>query len=206
MEIEKRSQQILSKRLNALTGHKKLEAAAGGAVEPAPGAQVVYMLIDCSGSMEGEKLTAAKLGAIKFAKQAQQQSHSIGLVSFASEAFLRAEPARALEKLEREINVLSVNGSTNLTAGIELTFKLLKTIRGERVIYVITDGMPDDASSALNVADQAKRAGIRIITLGTDDANQDFLAQLASRPEMSKKVDRTALQEGIASMVKLLGN
>jgi Mg-chelatase subunit ChlD len=204
MKIQKLKQDSLQSRLSALKGLKQIEKNLGRPLRSPP--QIIYMLIDCSGSMEGEKLQAAKHGAIRFAKEAQEHSHSIGLISFDSEASHRLEPVRTLERVEQQVNSLIATGSTNLAAAIEVAFGLLKVTRGERLMYVITDGMPDDVESALAAAERAKRVGIKIMTLGTDDADRNFLAKLSSRPEMSVKVPRAELQEGVASMVKLLGN
>jgi hypothetical protein len=43
-----------------------------------------------------------------------------------------------------------------------------------------------------------------VITIGTDDADKDFLSRLASRAELSVKVSRDQLGQSIASAVKML--
>ena len=203
MSIETYKQHSISS--NEHDGLKELEQIIGRPLRSP--SQIIHMLVDCSGSMEGEKLEAAKAGAIKFANDAKKQSHSIGLISFDSDAVSRLEPSQKLEAFEREIKALEAKGSTNLAAAIELAFGCLRSsVRTQRVIYIITDGMPNDVAATLAAADRAKRAGIQIMTLGTDDADRDFLAKLCSRPELAIKVPRAQLSDGVASMVKLLGN
>ena len=205
MKIQKTQADQLRNKLSALTGHERLQAAAGSVLKRAT-AQTVYILIDCSDSMAGQKLNSAKQGAVDFAKNAQQQSHSIGLISFNSTAVHQLEPTRSSDLVERQLRTLTAAGSTNLTEAINLAFANFRDVRASRIIYVVTDGMPDDVGSALEAAMRAKTAGIKIMTLGTDDADRDFLANLSSQPAMSIKVARAELREGVASMVKLLGN
>lgn len=85
-----------------------------------------------------------------------------------------------------------------------MAVEALKGVEGERAIVVATDGQPDKVSAALNEAQAAKDAGIDIITIGTDDADQTFLKQLASRADLGRKVAAEKFAEGIASTAQLL--
>ena len=52
-----------------------------------PSAQgFVYLAIDCSASMAGQKLLQAREGALDFAEDAQIKGYSVGLVQFESSA------------------------------------------------------------------------------------------------------------------------
>ena len=73
-----------------------------------------------------------------------------------------------------------------------------------RVIVIATDGRPDNKKAALKEAEKAKSRGIDIITIGTDDANQDFLKQMATRAELGRKVPREAFSQAISSASNLL--
>ena len=62
---------------------KKLEAASGKPVALRRSSKIVYLLIDCSGSMaEGNKIEQAKKGAIGFAEEAQRKEYAVGLIQF----------------------------------------------------------------------------------------------------------------------------
>ena len=149
-------------------------------------------------------LAQAKLGASGFAQEAQRGGHAVGLIRFDSDAAHIASPQRTMAELGTSIDSLVIGGSTNLTAAISLAVHHLPARGSERVIYIVTDGMPDDPASALEAASMAKRQGIKIMTLGTDGADKNYLAKIASSAALAVKVERAALQQGISSMARLL--
>jgi hypothetical protein len=57
---------------------------------------------------------------------------------------------------------------------------------------------------SLAVAQRLKSSGTEILTIGTDDANQDFLKQLASRSDLSIKVASADLAQTISDTSRLL--
>lgn len=165
----------------------------------------IYFLLDCSGSMSiYNKLTLAKKGAIGYADEANKKGYSIGLIKFGSIATHILEPKYQLENYKYEVNKLSTGGSTNMTDAIQQAIERFIDIIGEKIIFIVTDGMPDDKDSVLKAATLAKEKGIEIMTLGTDDADEMFLYQLSTRKEFSNKVSHDNLQQGIVSMAKLL--
>lgn len=165
----------------------------------------VYLLVDCSGSMTaGNKLAQAKKGAINFAKEARNKGYLIGLIQFESSATHLCEPQQEITVLERHLKRMETGGGTNMAEAIETADQKLKDRKGSRVIVVITDGMPDSQETTLAAAQEAKKNGIDIITIGTDDADQDFLKRLASRTELGVKVPREQFETGITSMAKML--
>lgn len=164
----------------------------------------VYLVVDCSGSMEGEKLKQAKKGALNFAKDALTKEYSTGLVQFESVATHLCEPLRSIEILDGYLQEMKAGGSTNMAEAISLTTKNLKDKAGFRVMVIVTDGIPDDEEAVLRVAQQAKNKRIDIITIGTDDADEEFLKKLASRAELNVMVPRNQLEQGITSTVKML--
>jgi len=164
----------------------------------------VYLVVDCSGSMEGQKFEQAKKGALTFAKDVLTKEYSTGLVQFESVATHLCEPLRNVEILDRYLQKMEAGGSTNMAEAISLTTKKLKNRAGLKAMVIITDGMPDDEQAALRSAKQAKSKGIDIITIGTDDADEDFLKKIASRAELNIMVPRNQLEQGIASSVKML--
>ena len=61
----------------------------------------VYLAVDCSGSMEGDKLRQAKRGAMDFAKGALKKGYATGLIRFDTMAVHLCEPQRNITVLER---------------------------------------------------------------------------------------------------------
>lgn len=164
----------------------------------------VYLVIDCSGSMAGEKIEQAKRGAIDFSKSAQNKGYSSGLITFADCAKYHIEPQRDYKALISIINNISIDGGTNMTAGIRLAIDKLRGTQGFRVMVIVTDGMPNNARETLSIAQEAKNQGIDIIAIGTDDADQKFLKELASRKDLGIKVTKEHFETGISSTALML--
>lgn len=184
---------------------KKLAEASGKPVMIRRSAKNVYLLVDCSGSMaDGNKLEQAKNGAIGFAKEALRKEYSVGLIQFASHAEHLLELQSELTCLTTKVESMSARGSTNMAAAIQIARDSLADKAGEKVICLVTDGMPDDKKAALEAANELRTQGVEIMAIGTDDADKEFLEELATRKELSLMVLRDQLERGIISMAKML--
>ena len=164
----------------------------------------VYLVIDCSSSMAGEKIAQAKEGALHFAQEALTKRYSVGLISFASVATHICEPREEVSQVRRHLPGLEPDGSTNMARAIELATVKFKGKPGPLAMVVVTDGMPDHEGAALGAARDAKKLGVDIITVGTDDADRSFLQKLASRDDLVVVVRREALGKGITSTADML--
>lgn len=195
--------QQLAKHLEAL-GAKSVSpqirrrSTSGGSVACA------YLLIDCSYSMEGSKLSQAKTGSIGFAESAFLKGYSVGVVSFSSQARLVTEPLTDIFKLRERISRLEVEESTNMAEALHLAAEKFPSPTQGGAVVVVTDGMPDSVDAALKAARRLKSLGIDIITIGTDDADQHFLEQIASRKDLAVPVPQKQLASGIKTSAKLL--
>ncbi len=164
----------------------------------------VYLLVDCSGSMAGQKLVDAAAGADEFARSALAKGYRAGLIRFDSDATLVCEAQEGLSRLTEALSRLSTTGSTNMAAGIDLATNQLSEHTGTRAIVLVTDGQPDDPEAALAAARSASACQIQIITIGTDDADAAFLRSLATADHLAVMVDKPELRTGIASAARLL--
>lgn len=165
----------------------------------------IYLLLDCSGSMSTHhKMEQAKSGAIGFCEEAINKGYLVGLILFADSAEILISPQNDIKKIKNRIKFLNADGSTNLTDALKLAANYLKSKDDERIICVVTDGMPNNLESALNQAKKAHKEGIDIMAIGTDDANMYFLEKLANRKELTIKVQSSEFEIGIKNMAKLL--
>ncbi len=185
---------------------QKLENVTGRPIKARPPmTSSVFFLLDCSGSMSSNnKLQFAKNGGIEYAMDANSKGYKIGLISFGSSAKKILDLQDKIENFKIQISTLEVEGSTNLTDAIRMAREILSANIGERIIFVVTDGFPDDSNSAINEAKLSRELGIDIMTLGTDDADLIFLTSIATKTEFAKKVDKQDFQQGIKDMARLL--
>ncbi len=190
-----------------------LQTTGGGLDLPATGAPLrsriardnfVYLVIDCSSSMQGSNIEWAKEGAIEFAQDAHTRGYQSGLIGFADFAVHICEPQDDHTRLRNFVGNLEVGGLTNMEAAIQLATRSLEILGGRKVMAIVTDGEPDSREDALAAAREAKREGIDIITLGTEDADYAFLRLLASRDDLAAVTHTERLTEGIRSMAKML--
>ncbi len=179
--------------------------------------------MDCSGSMEGDKLRQAKDGAMRFAKDAVAKGYSVGLIEFYGIANHLCEPTMDLSILQGHIDSLKARKAgtfqtfmgafrrgkygTNISQAISIARDKLNERKGIKAIVLITDGQangPGDPDASLQIGEKAKAESIDIVTIGTDDADQSFLKKLASRAELGMKVSRDHLEDTIASSARWL--
>ena len=178
--------------------------SANGSTQPIPKAPggCALLLIDCSSSMSGSKISEAKQGAVSFAGEAALKGYAVGLVSFASDASLISEPA-ANAGLAAAVEALQADGGTNMADAINLAIETVGG-RGSRAIVLVTDGEPNNREATIDAATRAKRLGIDIITIGVDGGDAEFLRLLATRPDLATYVSTKELRSGITDAARML--
>lgn len=195
-------------RVIGLTTQGRLALISGNGrempFEVQPGRRTVFLLLDCSGSMAGSKMRQAQEGAADFAKSAIAQDYAVGIIRFSGEATLATRPSQVLEATIGALRALTPSGSTNMTEAFDLTLSHMGTISGYRAIVLVTDGQPDDPTTAVAAAQRVAAAGIQVMTIGTDDADLEFLARLATTQKLAVKVDPRQLRQGVASAARML--
>ena len=168
------------------------------------GGKYLYILLDVSDSMSGDELKFAKAGAKEFVSIATKKGYHVGLIAFESVANLLAEATQSTHKLNAQIDRLSCGLSTNMTEALQLGIQQLQEKKGTRVLWMVTDGYPDDRASALNMGSRAKAQGIDIICLGTESADHKFLAELASRKDLAKETTTANLKFNMKKTAEML--
>jgi Mg-chelatase subunit ChlD len=184
-------------------GKLSLRAADGVEAEVRTSPRNVLLLIDTSGSMAGTKIEQARNGAISFAHSAIAKSYPTALAVFADRAAMLCDPtadAASFAKKVARIDTGLVGGTTDLAAGLILAGKF----RELAAVVVVTDGQSNDNNTALQVAATLKNRGIDIICIGTDDADSDFLGQLATRSDLATHVSSKNLRAAITDASRYL--
>jgi Mg-chelatase subunit ChlD len=168
-------------------------------------AQIDAMLvIDKSGSMNGDRLTYAKTASVAFANFLNISKDRVGLSSFNETAKLNQGLTDDVLTVTSKINSLAAGGQTNIGDGIKIGKTELITNGGaNKALVILTDGAPNAMTQldgtgkycfieptsptnctlyALTQADSAKAEGIQIYTIGLGVSNftQGLLKQIAS--------------------------
>lgn len=163
----------------------------------------VFLEIDVSGSMSGDKLSQAKDGAIDFAKDILSKGYKVGLISFSDDAKLIIEPTNDLSQFQIAVSKLEIEGSTFMNEAIRLGMQELKNRLVKRALCICTDGQTSMALETEELARLAKLDGIEIICVGTYDANLDFLNRISSKT-LKELVEDCNLRKAIGGMAKML--
>lgn len=174
----------------------------------------VFIVFDCSISMNGDKIQEGKKGAQAFAGKAFDSGYAVGLVSFSTQAQLRCPVTLIPLTIINAIEALQPDGWTNLAAGIQKATEYLGP-SGPRSMVIVTDGYPctgpvglpwgnTEAKKAKSAAAAAKSMGIDIITIGTNDADTKLLAKIASRNDLAMVTNDSQLGNAIVDAARLL--
>ncbi len=164
----------------------------------------VVLALDRSGSMaEDNKIGQAKQAAAQFVTRLSSQDQG-AYVSFATDASNPIDQplTNEIDRLSRAINKTKIGGNglqyTNIGDGFRRAIDELQAYRhnsdARPVIVLLTDGIPTYPKNAqdkdfptkysLKVADEAKKGGIAIYTIGLgSDVNAKLLQDIATSPE-----------------------
>lgn len=141
------------------------------------------LVVDCSGSMMGTKIARVQRAARRFVRCYMMPQERLGIVSFGSEA-REVQPVTNSERdLVKAVNKLLPNlGGTDISRGINCARDSLLANarnRAEKVLVIFTDGQPtEDHQLVIDAATRAKQKDIRIIVVGTADANIELMRQV----------------------------
>jgi pSer/pThr/pTyr-binding forkhead associated (FHA) protein/uncharacterized protein YegL len=162
--------------------------------------QHVALVIDTSGSMRDQnKLEEVKRAAISFVnRQGMGSANSatgVALIEFSTNASTVQAMTRDANALTARINELEANGGTNIGAAVIEAGRALGADDARSVpssLLLFTDGRPDVAGEseaqgrrrAIGAAQQIRAAGVKIIAIGTEDADPGFLTELTGSPDL----------------------
>jgi hypothetical protein len=140
------------------------------------------LVIDCSGSMSGQKIELAK-DAAKAAAELLGPQDALAVIGFSSEPerVVRMQGASNRMRIAQNIGKISAQGGTAIFPALDLAFQdLLTTSARIKHVILLTDGQTQE--SGIPELVQAMRAeGMTISTVGLgSDVNRSLLQQSAS--------------------------
>ena len=128
----------------------------------------MLLLVDRSGSMDGERIEGAKLALHNFI-QSMNRNERVGLVAFDDGAELLAPLSTQLADVQQMIDILAGNGGTNITSAFDQGLSVMEGQSGERILFMLSDGEDDEFSRAENraaIINRANAAGVTIFAIG----------------------------------------
>ena len=152
--------------------------------------------IDCSASMDGDKMEQAKTAAINLVR-ALPSDDLVSIVTFDSSAeeILAPKPAFERQYIESIINEIEIGGATDMYEGISLAFsKPIARVQQRspdviNTMLLITDGDPTtgktDVSDFVQLAKEVRDGGVSLDAVGIgdeygqDDEHAQLLRQVA---------------------------
>lgn len=144
----------------------------------------IVLIIDESGSMNGEKIRTTREAAMDFVEEVDLSVSQVGVVGFNTAARLRSPMIQDEDRLRRAIQRLSASGGTNIAVALARARQEMR-LRGRpeeaRPIFVLLSDGYNNAGHApvLSEATKAKREGIEIFTIGIQ-ADVQLMTQVAS--------------------------
>ncbi len=178
--------------LGGLLGEFLIPRPAPLAATPQPAA--IALVLDASGSMnEQNKLAEVKRAARDFVLRQNLQVTQIAVVGFGSQAHLESPLTQNRPALLEALERIQDGGGTMMAEGLQVGLEALdQTEVVARSILLFTDGVPGSTlmpepvarRRALGVAESIRAQGIRLVAVGTEDANLRFLAELTGSREL----------------------
>jgi len=138
----------------------------------------VVLLIDHSGSMQGEKLDATK-DAVLAALDSLDSRGRLSLVVFDTDVkIVFTEVARSQRSwVKKTVSQLQAGGGTNIKPGLEKAFEILKGLTKRKHVILLSDGeAPSDGLAEL--ADEMAKTDITISAIGVHGSDRNLLATI----------------------------
>ena len=163
-----------------------------------------YVLaLDTSTSMLADDFTGTRLGAAReaalvFVDSVQGQS-DIGMVSFASSAFVDIEPSPDKNNIKEAIELLDIkeSGGTNIGDAIITSVNLLNDEKA-KVIVLLTDGQSNVGTPIDTAIDYAREKGsiVHTIGIGTEAGGKIFGLDITSKLDEESLIRISEATEG----------
>lgn len=179
----------------------------------------VFLLIDCSASMEAEfqshehvtRLQAAKISALSFLSQLDQQADRVGVIAFAEQAQEVAPLSNNFKQTEQAIQSITLKNSTSIHAaldGVDASFARIGAAERSRVVILLSDG-ESNLESALAASERLKQKNIHIVSIGLGNASRELLEKISSswdgQPDVFYAVDAQTLAEIYLRLARRMG-
>jgi len=142
----------------------------------------LVLILDCSKSMQGEKLKQAKRAIELFLREIRCHGFKVALVKMGGEVEVVCQLTTDTRECVERMETLEASGGTLMTEALALTEREYGAaeVEQQRLVVLFSDGLPACAKSAIAQAQSLKKmAHVMCVGIG-DDASPRLLKQIAS--------------------------
>ena len=163
----------------------------------------VCLVVDHSGSMEGQNLEEAKKAVSAFV-QSGGSDMRMGLAIFDDTAETLCPITGSTGAVQRAVDAVAADGNTNIALGLLQGMETLQGESGNRVIVLLSDGQDGSESAAMmdQVVNQLIQQGIVVYAVGFDFADSAYLTQICEAT--GGKFLRSETSQGLGSVYQTM--
>ncbi len=140
----------------------------------------VILILDRSGSMNGEKMAKAKAALLEFVNLMELEDKA-GLIVFDDRVSIVSELTSDKELLKQKVNDVELGGNTAMYDAVYVGVEMMRPVSGRKTVIVLTDGKSNRGIHKYN--DTVEYAAINntsIYTIGLgNDVRKDQLENIA---------------------------
>lgn len=171
------------------------------AVTAVQGKRDVALVLDVSGSMDGEPIEQVRNAATGFVSRSISPDLRVGLVAYDSSAATLSPLSSNMGSLSYSISQLQSGGGTNMDEGMQSAAQLLSSDDDRKKIMVLmSDGLPNEGREGdelVSYASELREQGIKIYALCfVDDASGRSLLERMADPGCYYYIDDASDLEG----------
>ena len=142
-------------------------------------ARDITLVLDCSGSMDGERIVSLKTAVKAFINKTggRLSNTRIAIIAFDSSATVLNDFTTDITRLSSTtVNSLYANGGTEYTTALNSANNLLKSSKADiKSIIFFSDGEPNDSTSSIYpVAQSIRDQGYHLFTVGFCSAGSSY--------------------------------
>lgn len=172
----------------------------------------IVFAVDVSGSMCGRPIKKACEAFEEFTSKLDLQHTAIAALAFADYNKIIQDFCSSTEKLnaagkalQRETSFFANTcGFGNAAIPFNDAFEMLKERSGRSFIVVLTDGVWDSQTKAIQIAQDVKASGVEIIAVGFGCADKAFLKKIASSDENALFSNLSRLVEDFSTIAQTI--